>query len=68
MTSVAALTPLPVGFPQKHQGSAMTKEVPFDNMFNLYHTHRSDRNTELLLTLLLHSPLRAFMRAASAAD
>jgi len=34
---VAALTPLPVGFPQKHQGSAMTKEVPFVNMLYLPH-------------------------------
>jgi len=39
---VAALAPLPVGFPQKHQGSAMTKEVPFDNIFFIVvHTTQS---------------------------
>jgi len=37
-----ALAPLPVGFPQKHQGSAMTNEVPLDNIFFIVvHTTQS---------------------------
>jgi len=36
----AALLPLPVGSPQKLQGSARHQEVPFDDIF-YYHTQRT---------------------------
>jgi len=58
---VATLTPLPVGFPQKLQGSAMTKEVSFDNIFYFTSTHRADRNTAPLLTRLSTSSSAALL-------
>jgi len=43
-SSVTALGPSPVGFPQKHQGLPdHNDEVPFGNIFYLYHT--ADRKT-----------------------
>jgi len=65
--SVAALAPLPVGFPQKLQGSAMNDETKV-LFVNIFITNTADHNTAPLLTLVLHSQLRAFMSAASAAD
>jgi len=48
-----SIAPLPVGFPQKHQGSATDTKVRFGNISLLCSTHhRAARNTPPLLNLL----------------
>jgi len=69
---VAGLTPLPVGFPQKLQGSAMTKEtkVPFRNILYFGNAH-TEQTATLRLCSLFFSNLQLccpFISAASAAD
>jgi len=55
VVGVAALLPLPVGFPQKLQGSARHHEASLDNIFIQIHTQQTARLR--LCSLLLYLQL-----------
>jgi len=69
-STVARLMPLPVGFPHPHQGPARHQEVSLNDIF-YFVTHTTPSRPQHCASapfLPLHSPLGAFMSAASAAD
>jgi len=67
--AVARLTPLHVGFPHQHQGSARHQEVSFDDIFYFGNTHTEQTATLRLCSLPPFLQLCCpFIQAASAAD